>query len=219
MTLQERFHSQCETDTDSAVSLIRRFVAQPCWSAIICQTLSGLYQFVVEKEYPDDVKVEAMIGLSVLIERKQLNSELGQGLIRISHILLVGRRRDGRDLWNARLRLQANLFAVASGNFSSADCAGKTCQLCSWTAMLHEAAVDEIVSIVLSSAHSKNILTSPSCCLSLSNKADTRLGPSHTNQRCEFALCHHVKAPFRQRSLHYSFTSSTNLHGPLRPAQ
>jgi hypothetical protein len=88
-----------------------------------------------------------MAGLTGSIESNQFDSEVSTGMAEISRCLLYDVKPEGRDLHNAKLRLQANLFTLSSpGGHAEVNAKGRS-HLSLWIAMLQVAAWDNIVSV------------------------------------------------------------------------
>lgn len=108
--------------------------------------LDDLYQFIITNEnFPEDLRSEAMTRFAVSLERRPICPEPSESLLRISQCFLCHSEPQGRDLRNAKLRLQAKLLTLGSHEAIAQVCAEGQCHLSLWIAMLQDAARDDIV--------------------------------------------------------------------------
>jgi hypothetical protein len=96
--------------------------------------------------FPEDLRSGAIVGLTASIELKKFDPVALSSLTKIFQCLLHDSEPPGRDLRNAKLRLQANLFALGHHESLIQTCIGTQSHLASWIAMLQDAAWDDIVS-------------------------------------------------------------------------
>ena len=151
VTFRQCFDILARDDADSAVFLIRRLSSQSSWNLSIRQALNELLVDIIANDYPDDFKVEAMGGLVTLMEHKHFSHDRCSEVAKISQFLLSDIQYDSRELFVAKLRLQANLLAITHKETPPIVCMGQRSMLCRWTSMLQEAAADDNVSITVSS--------------------------------------------------------------------
>jgi hypothetical protein len=106
-----------------------------------------LFEFIITNNFfPEDLRSGAIAGLSASIELKKFDPEAISSLTEIHQCLLHDSKPQGRDLRNAKLRLQANLFSLGDHEAITQTRIDTQSHLASWIVMLQDAAWDDIVS-------------------------------------------------------------------------
>ena len=132
---------------DAAARFLARIASQEAWNPNVGNVIAGLYQFIIlHDSFPEDIKSKAMASLAVSIESEQFDLALLE-IAKISRYILNDVRPRGRNLRNAELRLQANLFTLGNSKVFTQATAQEQSDLSLWIAMLDDAAWDEIVSL------------------------------------------------------------------------
>lgn len=90
-----------------------------------------------------------MASLATSIESKRFDPDAFTNMTEISRLLVYNLKPRGRDVRNAELRLEANLFALGDPMASTQVNADGQSDLSLWVAMLQDAASDDIVSSAL----------------------------------------------------------------------
>jgi hypothetical protein len=141
------FLNLARADFDAAARFLARIASQEAWSPNVRNVIDGLYQFIIlHDSFPEDIKSKAMTSLAVSIESTQFDSALLVSANKISRCILYDIKPRGRDLRNAKLRLQANLFTLGNSKVFTQATAQEQSDLSLWIAMLDDAAWDEVVS-------------------------------------------------------------------------
>jgi len=143
------FLNLARADFDAAARFLARIASQEAWNPNVQNVIDGLYQFIISHDsFPEDIKSIAMASLAVSIESEQFDPALSFLVIeKISRCILYDVKPRGRDLRNAELRLQANLFTLGNSKIFTQATAQEQSDLSLWIAMLEDAAWDEIVSL------------------------------------------------------------------------
>jgi hypothetical protein len=141
------FLNLAKVDFDAAARFLARIASQHAWNQNIRNIINDLYQFIIPHNFfPEDIKLEAMAGLTASIENKLFESEVLTNETKIFRCLLYDVKPRGRNLRNAKLRLQANLFTLGSPEALTQINDKRLSDISSWIAMLQDAAWDDIVS-------------------------------------------------------------------------
>jgi hypothetical protein len=145
--LRHLFLNLAKVDFDAAARFLARIASQDSWNQNIRNVIDDLYQFIIPNDFfPEDIKSKAMAGLTASIEQRQFDYQDFQGVTEISQFLLYDVKPRGRDLRNAKLRLQANLFHLGSPEALTEVRPRGHSDLSLWIVMLQDAAWDDIVS-------------------------------------------------------------------------
>jgi tRNA pseudouridine-54 N-methylase len=106
-----------------------------------------LFEFIItDNSFPEDLRSGAIAGLTASIELKKFDPEAISSLTEIFQCLMHDSELQGRDLQNAKLRLQANLFSLGDHESLTQTCIDTQSHLASWIVMLQDAAWDDMVS-------------------------------------------------------------------------
>jgi hypothetical protein len=148
--LRHLFLNLAKVDFDVAARFLARIASQDSWNQNVRNVIDDLYQFIILNDFfPEDIKSKAMAGLTASIEHRRFDYEDCQRLAEISQCLLYDVKPRGRDLRNAKLRLQANLFHLGCPEaLIEVNPRGQP-GLFVWIVMLQDAAWDDLVSAYL----------------------------------------------------------------------
>jgi hypothetical protein len=145
--LRTLFLNLAKCDFDAAAHFLGHLTSQDSWNQNIRNLLDNLFEFIItDNFFREDLRLGAIAGLAASIELKKFDPEVLLSLTEIFQCLLDESEPQGRELRNAKLRLQANLFSLGDHEALAQTCIDTQCYLTSWIAMLQDAAWDDIVS-------------------------------------------------------------------------